>query len=47
MNLLIEREGRVLHITLNRPEKRNALTAEMCAELVRAIRSVQTDDSIG
>ena len=40
MSLLIERKERVLHITLNRPEKRNALTAGLCEELVVAILAV-------
>ena len=47
MNLLIEREDRVLHITLNRPEKRNALTATMCGQLVKSMDEVQDDPSIG
>ncbi len=47
MNLLIEREDRVLHITLNRPEKRNALTADMCAQLVKSMDEVQDDANIG
>ena len=29
------RTGRVLHLAMNRPEKRNALNAELCLELVR------------
>jgi enoyl-CoA hydratase/carnithine racemase len=45
--LLIEREGRVLSITLNRPEKRNAFNVAMCHELVDAITSAQTDPGIG
>jgi enoyl-CoA hydratase/carnithine racemase len=47
MSLRIEREDRVLHITLNRPEKRNALTAAMCAQLVKSMDEVQDDPSIG
>ncbi len=47
MSLRIEREDRVLHITLNRPEKRNALTAGMCAQLVKTMDEVQDDPSIG
>lgn len=47
MNLRIEREDRVLHITLNRPEKRNALTAAMCAQLVKSMDEVQDDSGIG
>jgi enoyl-CoA hydratase/carnithine racemase len=47
MNLRIEREDRVLHITLDRPEKRNALTAEMCSQLVKSMDEVQDDPNIG
>ena len=47
MNLRIEREDRVLHITLNRPDKRNALTADMCAQLVKSMDEVQDDANIG
>jgi enoyl-CoA hydratase/carnithine racemase len=47
MNLLVEKKHRVLHISLNRPEKRNALTSAMCQGIVEAIHSVQTDQSIG
>ena len=42
MDLLVDEKCRVLHVTLNRPEKRNALTAHMCAEIVRAIQAAQT-----
>jgi enoyl-CoA hydratase/carnithine racemase len=41
------REGRVLHLALNRPEKRNALTVAMCRELVNAFDQADTDSSIG
>lgn len=44
--LLVEAEGPVLWVRLNRPEVLNAYTAEMGAELVRAIRQADTDDSI-
>ena len=47
MNLLVKREERVLRITLNRPAKRNALTADMCAGMVNAIADAQEDRSIG
>ncbi len=47
MYLKIEREDRVLRITLNRPEKRNALTMDMCSDLVGALVSVQNDSQIG
>jgi enoyl-CoA hydratase/carnithine racemase len=45
--LLIEKEDRVLHLTLNRPDKRNALSAELCHELSEALTKAQDDDSIG
>lgn len=47
MNLQIERDQRVLAITLDRCEKRNALTSAMCDGMVRAIDDVQDDPSIG
>ena len=40
------REGRVLHLTLNRPEKRNALDSALCRELVDALEAA-ANDSIG
>lgn len=43
----IERRGRVLEITLNRPDKRNALNREMCEELVSHCEAADTDDGIG
>jgi enoyl-CoA hydratase/carnithine racemase len=45
--LLIEKEGRVLSITLNRPEKRNAFNVEMCHALVNAIMAAQSDPGVG
>jgi enoyl-CoA hydratase/carnithine racemase len=45
--LTVERNHRVLHVTLNRPEKRNALTSGMCAGIVETIRSAQEDVHIG
>jgi enoyl-CoA hydratase/carnithine racemase len=49
MNPLLEirQIGRVLKIALNRPEKRNALNAAMCAELVRVIEHAETDPHVG
>lgn len=40
-------QDRVLHIALNRPEKRNALNVAMCRELVEAFDRSDTDHSIG
>lgn len=47
MNLLVNREERVLRITLNRPAKRNALSREMCSGIVDAVTAAQTDRTIG
>ena len=40
-------EGRVLRITLNRREKRNALNVGLCHELVDTIERANTDRGIG
>src|SRR5215470_175968 len=41
------RNGRVLHLTLNRPEKRNALDTALCRALVETIGHGSQDRSIG
>jgi enoyl-CoA hydratase/carnithine racemase len=41
-NLLVER-GQTGRITLNRPEKRNALSLELMEELIRALESIGAD----
>jgi enoyl-CoA hydratase len=41
-----ERIGAVLRLTLNRPEKRNALSGEMQQELIGAIEAAQLDKGI-
>jgi enoyl-CoA hydratase/carnithine racemase len=41
-NLLVER-GQSARITLNRPEKRNALSLELMEELIQALRTVAAD----
>ena len=45
--VLIERRGRVGVVTLNRPEKLNALSRALVAELARALRELDADDGIG
>ena len=42
----VERDGRVLHITLTRPEVRNALDTAMRDQLVEAFELARLDDSI-
>ncbi len=41
------REGRILRLALNRPEKRNALNSQLCRELVNALENADRDSSIG
>ncbi|MGH9582672.1 MAG: enoyl-CoA hydratase/isomerase family protein, partial [Bryobacteraceae bacterium] len=47
MNLMVERERRVLRLILNRSDKRNALNAEMCAGIVDAVQAAQDDERTG
>jgi enoyl-CoA hydratase/carnithine racemase len=48
MNSLLEsaQSGHVLHLTLNRPEKRNALNAQLCRELVEAVQAADADPNV-
>jgi enoyl-CoA hydratase/carnithine racemase len=39
--------GRVLHVALNRPEKRNALNVALCTDLVNTFDQADRDHSIG
>src|SRR5579864_760179 len=45
--LEITQTGRVLHLALNRPEKRNALNLSLCSELVNALDRADADPSVG
>lgn len=47
--MLVEtsRDGRLLRLALNRPEKRNALNIALCRELIAALESAQDDPQIG
>ncbi len=45
--LQVTRRGRVLRLALNRPECRNALSGQLCRELVRAIEDANSDASVG
>src|SRR5207247_8364685 len=42
----VEREGSVLLMGLNRPDKRNAFTKEMLAELSRAYALLESDHDL-
>ena len=41
------REGRLLRLTLNRPDKRNALNAALCHALVNALEDAARDPAVG
>lgn len=47
MTLLIENRGGVRILTLNRPEKRNALNTELTKELLQEMRKADQDPSVG
>jgi enoyl-CoA hydratase/carnithine racemase len=40
-------DGRVLRLTLDRPEKRNAINAELCTAIVEAVEAAVQDHSVG
>ena len=44
--VLEEREGSVAVLTLNRPEKRNALDGDMWRALTDAMQAIDADDSV-
>jgi enoyl-CoA hydratase len=44
--LLLERDGAVAVLTINRPEKRNALNAQVRAELIAALDALRDDDGV-
>jgi enoyl-CoA hydratase/carnithine racemase len=45
-NILVERDGNIGVITINRPEKLNAMTPEMSDALVAAVSGFNTDDTV-
>ena len=46
-HLLVDREGDIATITLNRPEKRNALSLEVMLELTRAFAAIGESEALG
>lgn len=46
-NLLVRLEGRLLRLTLNRSEKRNALNSALCQALVDALERAESDRGVG
>ena len=45
--ILHEQRGDIVLLTINRPQRLNAWTPRMSAELVHAIRAANDDDSVG
>jgi enoyl-CoA hydratase/carnithine racemase len=46
-DILVHDHYRVLHLTLNRPTKRNALTLQMCRDIIKAVKSAEDRNDIG
>ena len=46
-SLLISSQGRLRRLTLNRPDKRNALDMALCRSLLDAIREAASDRTVG
>jgi enoyl-CoA hydratase/carnithine racemase len=44
--VMTEQDGRVRHVILNRPEKRNAMNQELLRELARVLREAARDDAV-
>ena len=47
MTFLVERQGRVAIIRLNRPEALNALNSEMMREMVAVMQELDSDSEVG
>ena len=47
MDILVEDQDRVRHLILNRSSKRNALTMQMCKDIVESVRSAESRNDIG
>ena len=46
-HLLMSRDGDTVTITMNRPERRNSLSADHLAELLSAFHAAGTSDATG
>jgi enoyl-CoA hydratase/carnithine racemase len=46
MEILVSRDGAVAILEFNRPQRRNALTAEMYSMLVEAVQAAEADDGV-
>ncbi len=47
MSVLIERQGRVVIVRLNRPKKLNAINAEMMCQITAELKPLDRDPSVG
>ena len=45
--ILVEKEGRVAILTVNRPDKLNALNQQVRDETLLALAEIEKDDSVG
>ena len=45
--ILVEREGRVAILTINRPDKLNALNQQVRDEMLEILAGIETDDAVG
>ncbi len=45
--IITKREGAVLHVTLSRPDKKNAITTEIYRGMAAALNEADSDDKIG
>ena len=45
-HIIVEKRGAVAKITINRPEKRNALSRDTIREMLAAFEELRNDDSI-
>jgi 2-(1,2-epoxy-1,2-dihydrophenyl)acetyl-CoA isomerase len=43
--VLVERRDAITLVTINRPERRNAITVELCREMYRAVQEIATSDA--
>jgi trans-feruloyl-CoA hydratase/vanillin synthase len=46
-NVLVEFEGRIAWVTLNRPEKKNAMSPALNEEMLRTVTTLATDERCG